>query len=254
MYIVSKIIGDLIDPLLWIVLTLIWASLSRSAIRRIRLLSLALTLTLIFSNGWLIKNLTAAWQWKPEILQPENKYEVGVLLGGLSGYDKLDHRGYFNHASDRFIQTLRLYKTGHIQKILITGGQASPFPDHDLRESDFLTESFVEMGVTREHIINERNARNTIENAKLTRMHLDSMGTRDSVLLITSAAHMPRSARIFTEEHIPFRAYPCDYYVKPSGSRFSVSSLKPSTDAFVQWKSLLHEMTGYAWVLLKYRG
>jgi len=252
MYIFSKIIGDLIDPLLWIVLILVWGALSRSSVMKRRLMSIALVLTLIFSNGWLIKNLTAAWQRKPETLRSENKYKVGVLLGGMSGYDKRDHKGYFNHASDRFIQTLRLYKTGHIQKILITGGQASPFPDHDLRESDFLTQSFVEMGVPREHIINERNARNTIENAKLTRGHLDSMGVRDSVLLITSAAHMPRSARIFAAEGIPFRAYPCDYYVKPSGSRFGWSSLKPSNDAFVQWKSLLHELMGYAWVLLKY--
>ena len=252
MYIFSKIIGDLIDPLLWIVLTLLWGALSRSSVMKRRLMSMALVLILIFSNGWLIKNLTAAWQWKPETLRSENKYKVGVLLGGMSGYDKRDHKGYFNHASDRFIQTLRLYKTGHIQKILITGGQASPFPDHDLRESDFLTQSFVEMGVPAEHIINERNARNTIENAKLTRGHLDSMGVRDSVLLITSAAHMPRSARIFAAEGIPFRAYPCDYYVKPSGSRFGWSSLKPSNDAFVQWKSLLHELMGYAWVLLKY--
>lgn len=253
MYILSKIIGDLIDPLLWIVLTLIWAVLTHSAILRRRLLYLSLALIFVFSNGWLIKNLTAAWQWKPEVLQPGNKYEVGVLLGGMSGYDKRDLKGYFNHASDRFIQTLRLYKTGHIQKILITGGQASPFPDHDLRESDFLTETFVEMGVPRENVINERSARNTIENAKLARRLLDSMGVRDSILLITSAAHMPRSARIFAEEHIPFRAYPCDFYVKPSGSRFGWSSLKPSNDAFVQWKSLLHELTGYAWVLLKYR-
>lgn len=253
MYIISKIIGDLIDPMLWIVATMIWAVLTRSAILRKRLLYLSLGVTLIFSNGWLIKNLTAAWQWKPEILLPANKYKVGVLLGGMSGYDKQDLKGYFNHASDRFIQTLRLYKTGYIQKILITGGQASPFPDHDLRESDFLTATFVEMGVPREHIINERNARNTIENAKLTRLHLDSMGVRDSILLITSAAHMPRSARIFSAEDIPFRAYPCDYYVKPSGSRFGWSSLKPSNEAFVQWKSLLHELTGYAWVLLKYR-
>ena len=251
MYILSKIIGELIDPLLWIVITLLWASMTRSDRMRRKLLSLALLLTLVFSNGWLIKNLTAAWQWKPETLQPENKYEVGVLLGGMSGFDKLDHKGYFNHASDRFIQTLRLYKTGHIKRILITGGQASPFPEHDLRESDFLTETLIEMGVRREHIINERNARNTIENAKLTKLHLDSMGVKDSILLITSAAHMPRSARIFESEGIHFRAFPCDYNVKPSGSRFGWASLKPSTEAFVQWKSLLHEITGYAWVMMK---
>jgi len=251
MYILSKIIGDLIDPLLWVVFIMAWALATRSAIRRKKLLAAGFILLLVFSNGWLIKNLTAAWQWKPVTLAAENKYKVGVLLGGMSGYDKRDLKGYFNHASDRFIQTLRLYKTGHIEKILITGGQANPFPEHDLRESDFLTESLVEMGIPREHIINERNARNTIENAKLTRGHLDSMGVRDSVLLITSAAHMPRSARIFAAEGIPFRAYPCDYYVKPSGSRFGWSSLKPSNDAFVQWKSLLHEITGVVFVMLK---
>lgn len=251
MYILSKIIGDLIDPLLWVVFIMAWALATRSAIRRKKLLAAGFILLLVFSNGWLIKNLTAVWQWKPVTLAAENKYKVGVLLGGMSGYDKRDLKGYFNHASDRFIQTLRLYKTGHIEKILITGGQANPFPEHDLRESDFLTESFVEMGIPKEHIINERNARNTIENAKLTRGHLDSMGVRDSVLLITSAAHMPRSARIFAAEGIPFRAYPCDYYVKPSGSRFGWSSLKPSNDAFVQWKSLLHEITGVVFVMLK---
>ena len=253
MYILSKIVGDLIDPLLWVVFIFAWALVTRSSIRRRKLLTTGFIMLLLFSNGWLIKNLTAAWQWKPVPLATENKYKVGVLLGGMSGYDKRDLKGYFNHASDRFIQTLRLYKTGHIQHILITGGQANPFPEHDLRESDFLTQTFVEMGVPREHIINERNARNTIENAMLTRRHLDSMGIRDSILLITSAAHIPRSARIFALQGIPLRAYPCDYNVKPSGSRFGWSSLKPSNDAFVQWKSLLHEITGFAFVLLKGR-
>lgn len=252
MYIVSKLIGELIDPILWLIAALLWAVLARQERKKKRLLTFALMLALVFSNGWIIKNLTAAYQWRPEILRSSDNYEVGVLLGGMAGFDKRDLRGYFNHASDRFIQAVWLYRTGHIRRILITGGQANPFPDNDLRESDFLVETLVEMGVPRTDIINERSARNTIENAVFTKRILDSLDIRDSILLITSAVHMPRSASIFKSEGIPFRAFPCDYTVKPSGTRFGLPSFKPSADAFVQWKNLLHEGAGLMYV--RFRG
>lgn len=208
-------------------------------------------MTLFFSNDWVIKNLLARHQYPPSPMKAGERYGVGVVLGGMAGFDSKRGEGYFQPHADRYIQALKLYKQGHIGKIFVTGGQASAFPKHDLRESDFIVENLLAMGVPKEDVLHERDSRNTIENAAFTGRIMDSLQMREPYVLITSAYHMPRALMIFNKRGIPVRPFPCDYFVKPSGTELSWQSLIPDTGAFSYWVDYLKEIVGILYLKLK---
>ena len=253
MLVLAKLVGLLLNPTLWLVAMLLGALLTRRERIRRRLALAALLTTMIFSNGWIAQNAVARYQAKPIPMRAEERYDVCILLSGLAGFDEKDGRGYFMSSSDRFIQTLRLYKLGHVRRIIVTGGQGNPFSRHKLRESDFLIQSFLEMGVPASDLMNEREARNTIENAINTRKTLDSLGIRGKAVLVTSAVHMPRALRSFRSEDVEVRPFPCDFAIKPGGSPFTLQSLLPTPEGFQQWDRLLKELVGMAFLALKGR-
>jgi uncharacterized SAM-binding protein YcdF (DUF218 family) len=253
MLIVAKLVGKLLNPALWLVVMLLGTVMARTHRTRRRLTVAALFTALFFSNGWVVQNAIAWYQSQPEPMQAGERYEACILLSGLAGFDEKDSRGYFTASSDRFIQAMRLYKLGHVRRIILTGGQGNPFSRHNLRESDFLMQSLLEMGVPASDIVNERDARNTIENAVNTRRTLDSLGIRGRSVLVTSAVHMPRALRTFRSEGLDVRPFPCDFGVKPSGSSFTWQSLLPTPEGFGQWDRLLKEMVGTAFLILKGR-
>lgn len=253
MLVLAKIVGLLLNPTLWLVAMILGALFARRDRTRRRLTLAALFATMFFSNGWIAQNTVAHYQAKPEPMRADERYDVCILLSGLAGFDEKDKRGYFMPASDRFIQTLRLYKLGHVRRIIVTGGQGNPFSRHKLRESDFLIQSFREMGVPASDLLNERDARNTIENALNTRRTLDSLGIRGKAVLVTSAVHMPRALRAFRSEGVDVRPFPCDFSIKPGGSPFTLQSLLPTPDGFQQWDRLLKELVGTAFLALKGR-
>ena len=253
MLVFAKLVGLLLNPSLWVVVMLLGAILDRRERIRRRLTVAALLATMVFANGWLAQNAIARYQAKPSPMRADERYDVCILLSGLAGFDEKDKRGYFMPSSDRFIQTLRLYKLGHVRRIIVTGGQGNPFSRHKLRESDFLVQSFLEMGVPASDLLNERDARNTIENAVNTRRTLDSLGIRGKAVLVTSAVHMPRALRAFRSEGVDVRPFPCDFAIKPSGSPFTLQSLLPTPEGFLQWDRLLKEVVGTAFLSLKGR-
>ena len=251
MFIISKITGLALNPLLWILLLMIAAWLTRSPSVKRKTSSLALLAAIFFSNGWIIKNIMAAYQTAPKPMTAGERYEVGILLGGMAGFDEADGTGYFGASSDRFIQAFRLYKLGHIRKIIVTGGQSSPFPKNDLREGDFITATLMEMGIPKQDIFNERDSRNTIENSAFTHRITDSLQVREASVLITSASHMPRALRIFQKEGIKVREFPCNYSVRPSGAQFGWQSFLPTSSALEEWSVLMRELTGTLFLILK---
>lgn len=253
MLVVAKLVGLLLNPTLWLVLLLLGAIFARKERNRRRLAIAALITTMVFSNGWLAQNAIARYQAKPDPMRADERYDMCILLSGLAGFDEKDQRGYFMPSSDRFIQTLRLYKLGHVRRIIVTGGQGNPFSRHKLRESDFLVQSFREMGIPDSVLMNERDARNTIENAINTKRTLDSLGIRGKAVLVTSAVHMPRALRSFHSEGVDVRPFPCDFAIKPSGSPFTWQSLLPTPEGYQQWDRLLKELVGTAFLALKGR-
>jgi uncharacterized SAM-binding protein YcdF (DUF218 family) len=250
MFVFSKIIGILLNPLLWVVLLTITAWFTKNTVRKRQTTGLALILMLFFTNSWIIQNLMLRYQTNPKTMAAGEQYSAGILLGGLAGYDESYKQGFFNQSSDRFIQTVRLYKEGHIRKVIVSGGNAI-FAGDDFREADFLVENLLSMGVLKEDILSEREAINTIENSRLTHRITDSLQLRGPFVLITSAFHMPRAMKIFANEGMQVRPFPCAYLVLPSDKRFGLVSLVPSANALSLWNVYLKEQVGNLFIRLQ---
>ena len=117
MFVLSKLLGLLLNPMLWVVVTMILAVAVKGPRWRKRLLMAALLTTLFFSNGWIVKNILSAYSAEPVPMKQGESYEAGIVLSGMAAYDAKADLSYFTQDSDRFIQTLWLYRKGHIRRI-----------------------------------------------------------------------------------------------------------------------------------------
>lgn len=201
-----------------------------------------LFLFLFFSNPFIIHKIILAWQYPMKQMQANDQYETGILLAGFVGFETKTKQGYYGGASDRFIQTVRLYKLGHIKKILVTGGSGSIWRQ-EYKEADFVKEQLVEMGVDASAIIIDNQSRNTYENAVNTKQLLDSLHLQPPYLLITSSMHMKRSIKVFQKQGIDPVPYPCNFRAIPNSQTFT-EIIVPSVRALDDWDAFLKEAAG----------
>lgn len=242
-FILSKLLLFLLIPFTWIMILLIWLYFVKSARLKRRLTILTISITVIFTNPWLYKKVTLAWQTPKKNLSAQESYETGILLTGMVLFDK-NHEGYFGSSSDRFIQTATLYHTGKIKKILVTGGSGSLLYDYPA-EAEYLKNALIANAVPEKDIIVEPLSRNTYENAIFSKKVIDSLQLKSPFLLITSALHMPRSNAVFKKAGISFVSYPCDYKVVKGKFSFD-DVLMPDAQLLKNWSDLIKEMIGLA--------
>ncbi len=241
-FLLSKILYFFISPFNWILLLFIWWLFTKNAARKKKIGISLLILVLFFSNPYIIHEITLGWQEKEKIMQTDERYQTGIVLAGFVGFLYKTRQGYYGAASDRFIQTMRLYKTGRIKKILITGGSGNPWRQ-EYKEADFVKEQLIDMGVPADDIIAESESRNTFENAAHTKAVLDSLHLTEPCLLITSAMHMKRSQQVFSKAGIKTIAYPCNFNAIPNPQTF-MSTVVPTYKAFEGWDVFLKEAVG----------
>lgn len=241
MFIIAKLIGLLLDPFIWIVLGLIWSLLDQQ--RRRRLLSFTILITFTFSSPllshWFMSRLETSE------VKLTKRYEVGVLLTGLTD-PMITHTqaAQMSEAADRLTETVGLYHSGKINKIIITGG--SGLISRADAEATELGKICLRLCVQPQDLIIEPKARNTYENATFSKSLLDSLGTQ-SCVLITSAFHMQRSLKCFRSVGLAPIPYPVDFR---AASRFSGYQVLPSISAIQTWKVILHEWFGLAYYSL----
>ena len=240
-FILSKILFFLLVPFWWIVILFVWRFFSKSAITKKRLLTAIIIITVVVTNPFLFRTLVLKWQTEPVILHPGKTYEAGILLGGLSGYDK-NERGYFGSNADRFIQTTNLYHQGIIKRIIVSGGTGR-LSQEDPPESLFLKTQLLANGIPDSAILLESRSKNTYENAVFSKEITDSLHLAPPFVLITSAFHMKRSMSVFKKAGFNCIAYPCDYKVVPT--KFSIEdAIIPNVSLLIDWSMLIKEVVG----------
>ena len=78
---------------------------------------------LIFSNSVFYKNIHQLWCDLPN--KNKNKYDVGILLGGMISLSSTEKNIKFANNNDRLLNTLDLFYKNKIDKILISGASGS---------------------------------------------------------------------------------------------------------------------------------
>jgi uncharacterized SAM-binding protein YcdF (DUF218 family) len=145
--------------------------------------------------------------------QPElpGRIDGIVLLGGSINTEMSADRGQpvLNSAGERITEFVALARRYPEARLIFTGGSGYVFAG-DLREADVIRTVLDGLGFDTSRIVFERESRNTYENALFSRPLADP-APGETWLLITSAAHMPRSVGIFRHAGWPVTAYPVDY-------------------------------------------
>jgi uncharacterized SAM-binding protein YcdF (DUF218 family) len=237
----SKIIDFILLPISWILISLIYGIWKKNS----KILYLTLGMLLLFTNGYFVNQLYRWYELPQTILQPNQKFTYGVILGGgiIKTLQEDPTRIPVGETADRMLQPILLYKTGIISKIIITGGDTSikGLRTDEIRETAQVAKFLITMGVDSLDIIREEKARNTHENATYTQMILRE--TREPRLLITSAAHMRRSLACFEKVGLNPVAYPVDHKKKDSPMGV-LEWLMPSDNHLARFSQLVREVFG----------
>lgn len=247
-FILSKYLVYFVMPLTWILLMLITGLIVRNKKWKRRLYYTAGGALLFFSNNFIVDEVYRAWQIDAVREEKVLNYDLAVVLGGMSGWDNYNQRLQFYGSSDRLWQSIRLYKTGKVKKILISGGSGAL--DQDYREADFLYDYLKTIGLLSPDMLFENQSRNTHENALYSRRTMDKEGIRGKVLLISSGFHLRRARACFEKQGIDVDLYSTD---RGTGRRrFDLLFiLVPNPEALVKWNILLKEMVGLTVYRLK---
>jgi uncharacterized SAM-binding protein YcdF (DUF218 family) len=237
----ATIFSFILSPTNWIILLIILQFVFKNERRKYLYILSALVIFLIFSNPILMNEYAKWWQPKPRDISKDNTYSCAIVLGGFGSPDANDS-GYFNSSSDRFIQTLKLYKLGKIQHILISGGNGK-LKKKAFSEADFVKNEFITMGVPDSVILQEDRSNNTSDNVKWAKKLLDSVHLKPPYLLVTSAYHIPRAAELFKHAGLNIVGFPCNYIAGKDS--YDISSIIPRMDILLCWDFYLKETAGY---------
>jgi uncharacterized SAM-binding protein YcdF (DUF218 family) len=179
-------------------------------------------------------------------LNPERLPRTGtlvVLSGGASATDYLPVSSRLTQSSTkRLLEAVRLYHLMDRPKIVITGGSGNPFAQ--VAESALMRELLLDLGIPGKRIVIEGKSRNTFENGKA----IQQLRLTPPIVLITSASHMERAAKVFKALGIHTLPAPCDFKARWSASdplRFF-----PSGGALNTSTAAIYEYLGTWWYVL----
>lgn len=211
-FILSKILGYLVRPLVIVCGLFLAAWLSRKKKARKVFLYIGFFLLFFFSNEFIANEVMNAWEIKATpFASMDRTYTYGILLSGAAKSEVgPDDRVYIGTAADRVNHTMQLYKMGKIRKVLISGGSGR-LMDIGEREADDLATLLTLMGVPAEDILIENQSRNTHESAVEVAKLLDAQTRPSDCLLITSASHMRRSLATFNRAGWPCTPFSVDF-------------------------------------------
>ena len=174
---------------------------------------------------------------------------IVVLGGGVSAADYPRIDVDLGDASDRVLHAARLYRAGKAPVVIAVGGSI-PWLDASIPESLAITALLQEWGVSKKAIILESESLNTYQNAVNTKRLIDKHGIK-SVLLVTSAMHMPRALATFYTAGIDAIPSPTDYEVVDK-AEITILDFLPDADALSETTRAVKEYLGF--VVYRLRG
>jgi len=164
-----------------------------------------------------------------------------VVLGGVIDpkLTKARRTPVIGGAVERITVSAELAKRYPTARLIYTGGSGSLLDQQD-READYVAGLYAALGVAREQLSFDREARNTWENGRNAyKMAQPKPGQH--WILVTSAFHMPRAVGIFRRLGWATIPYPVDFSTPPAQSFSSPMSFSLGLG---QISSALHEWIG----------
>ena len=260
MFLASKLLAFLTEPLAWVAALVLAALLllgkahagapqAEKRRRGLRLLWMALFVLLM--QGWeplpdaLLRRLEDPYSRTPSAQELQAFEGVVVLGGALDPSYVWEGRSQvaLNGAAERMVVPLALLRQNPALQLLFTGGEGDLL-GQGLSEAARAQIFYSALGLPPERVRVEDRSRTTYENAVFS-ARLPGIDTAKPWLLVTSAWHMRRSLATFQK---------AGWNVTPYAVDFSTGSHTPWTEYSLvrgsrKWALVLHELLG----LLAYR-
>ncbi len=249
----SKLLPKLVYPLgLISLLVILVLLLEKHRKWRQGLLMSVLAILWLASNRWVSLALARSLEWQniPEDKAPTA--EVIVLLGG--GTESPDFprpMTEVNSAGDRVLYAAQLFKAQAAPVILVSGGNLNFSQARGSTPAEEMITLLQLTGIPEDVIWRQENSQNTYEDAKYSAELLEEKGMT-TIILVTSAMHMPRAKALFEKQGLMVIPAPVDYHVteqlwsasfKPTLGEFFLN-LFPNANALGLTTAVLKEYLG----------
>jgi len=241
----SKLVWLIVSPdsllLIWfgVGFLLLWLGKLVWARRLLGSLLLVLLVIGLFPVGeWLLYPLESRYPANPEL----DRVDGVIVLSGAEDALRtvLWDQVVVGNAAERDLVFIALARAHPTAQLVFTGGTGSMI-NQDYKAADVALRLFSEQGLDVSRIVFERESRNTMENAALSKA-LVAPEPGEEWVLITTAWHMPRSVGSFCKVGWDVVPYPVDFQTKP-GHLLRVdwgfaSHLKKLVTAVKEWVGL----------------
>ncbi|MET0401809.1 MAG: YdcF family protein [Cystobacter sp.] len=184
--------------------------------------------------------------------KPDTVYDAVIVLGGALDADATERSGLpeYNPAVERILRGFELLRSGKARDVLLSAGTLDTRPGA-LVEADVLARQLELWGIAPERIVREGRSRNTRENAVESERLIRERGWR-SLVLVTSAAHMPRALGTYEAVGlhpdtlvVDVRAH--EWHPRGSWWQPRVSNLSAGTDALRElFGRFVYRLRGWA--------
>ena len=215
-----KLVKYLLYPLTWVLLVMTMTTVllclppSHHRLRWARIWAVsALLLLVAISTPLVARPLLAtleSWYPRPSLSSQEQYHAVVVLGGGVLQRGTLRPMPDLSSFSkNRTACGVDLFKQGYADKLVFSGGSSHVFKEGP-RDALEMKRWAERLGVPAHAIVTEEHSRTTYENATETKRLLGPA----SILLVTSASHLPRAVALFTKQGFRVTPVPCDFLMQ----------------------------------------
>lgn len=211
---ISKLLPLFIYPLglsCLLILFALWLCYRRSRKAYVPIL-IALLILAIAGNIQVGNQLIASLERQyPPLTTPPKADLIVILGGGTRNNEPPRILPDLNDRGDRLLYAAKLYQDGVAPKILLSGGRIQWYGGES-SEAESMATILELFSIPSENMILESRSLNTHENAIFTKEILQREKLK-RILLVTSAAHMPRAIAIFRRANIDVIPAPTDFMV-----------------------------------------
>lgn len=166
-----------------------------------------------------------------------------VVLGGVLGPKA--QPGYLTNwaeSSERYDGGMALWRAGRAKTLVFTGARM-PWGKRPTLEGDDLRVIAISQGVPAEQILVTREISNTRDEARAVAEMMKAHGWK-KVIVVTTAWHMPRAARVFRNAGVDLIPFPVDF--RSDGARALVAvDFLPKSEALQMTETALRECYGF---------
>ncbi len=230
-YFLSKTLDLLLEPWWWAMALLAVAFMLRRKRRWPQAAAaLALSILVVFSLP-----ATAAVLWHrleaeaTALPRPAGQFDALVVLGGaldVSG-SEVDAVSW-NDNQERLSVAIELMRERRASKVIVSGASGAHWLPS---EAELLSQALQKSGVSKDDVLLEPEALNTEQNAQQVAKILEANGLK-TVLVITSAYHLPRTQDCFSQVHIDAQYWPVDFRMRrPEGEMMKLPRARYLTES-----------------------